>query len=449
MKRPSAMLVVGVIVLGMVSSIIAQTITTTAFPLYADGASNGTPFAVHVTITNWTVAADSSAHVRVTRTGSTGSNYLVWNGSQWANAATFANNPLVSIDSNGNWSGWIYIKINGATTTTFTAKARTVGETQTIEEGSPNSMTYLDMSSSGNGAWVYATAASATAGKAVLAFDGSNNIIGTYAIEDNGVDEGYSSTAGYFKIAVAANTSIAKLQVRNSDNSVFNTQTSSTWSSGDAGTDTDLDAQQDVTLPVELNHFSATAGDKLVALRWITESEVDNQGFNIYRSRFENRDYQQITSELIPGAGNSAYRNEYEYVDKGLTNGVTYWYKLEDVDYDGLKTEHGPVSATPTAKVPPNPFAGEFHLSQNYPNPFNPLTTIDYQIPEEGKVVLGIYNLLGQPIRRLVDTEQDAGDYQVEWDGKDGEGSRVGSGIYFYRLKTGEFVQVKKMVFLD
>ena len=447
MKRLSAALVVGVMVLGIVSSTIAQTITTSVFPLFTDGRNidNGAPFTVYIEISNWAAAADSQVNVRVTT--ESGTNFLIWNDTAWKSAYTYSNCPVRTINSSGNWSGWIYLRAKNATDV-FKAHARDVDNTNIIiHESDTHSITYMNMSTTG--AWVYATAASATAGKAVLAFDGSNNIIGTYAIEDNGVDEGYSSTAGYFKIAVAANTSIAKLQVRNSDNSVFNTQTSSTWSSGDAGTDTDLDAQQDVTLPVELNHFSATAGDKLVALRWITESEVDNQGFNIYRSRFENRDYQQITSELIPGAGNSAYRNEYEYVDKGLTNGVTYWYKLEDVDYDGLKTEHGPVSATPTAKVPPNPFAGEFHLSQNYPNPFNPLTTIDYQIPEEGKVVLGIYNLLGQPIRRLVDTEQDAGDYQVEWDGRDGEGSRVVSGIYFYRLKTGEFVQVKKMVFLD
>ena len=205
----------------------------------------------------------------------------------------------------------------------------------------------------------------------------------------------------------------------------------------------------DYSLPVELTFFTATAGDGEVTLKWVTESERDNLGFNIYRSRSEKRDYQQITSELIPGAGNSAYRNEYEYVDKGLTNGVTYWYKLEDVDYDGLKTQHGPISATPTAKVRPT----VFQLSQNYPNPFNPLTTIRYQIPEDGKVVLGIYNLLGQPIKTLVDAEQEAGYYQVEWDGKDAEGSRIGSGIYFYRFKTGlpgqgNFVQVKKMVVL-
>ena len=200
----------------------------------------------------------------------------------------------------------------------------------------------------------------------------------------------------------------------------------------------------DSSLPVELSSFTATAGDDQVTLKWVTESERDNLGFYIYRSLSEKRDYQQITSEPIPGAGNSAYRNEYEYLDKGLTNGVTYWYKLEDVDYDGNTSTHGPVSATPTADIRPT----IFHLSQNYPNPFNPLTIIRYQITEDGKIVLGVYNLLGQPIRILVDAEQEAGGYQVEWDGKDAEGSRVGSGIYFYRLKTGNFVQVKKMVFM-
>ena len=205
------------------------------------------------------------------------------------------------------------------------------------------------------------------------------------------------------------------------------------------------DAEDDTALPVGLISFTATPGDGQVTLKWVTESERDNLGFTIYRSLSEKRDYQRITSELIPGAGNSAYRNEYEYVDKSLTNGVTYWYKLEDVDYDGNTSLHGSVSATPTAGIHPT----VFQLSQNYPNPFNPLTIIRYQIPEDGKVVLGIYNLLGQPIRTLVDKEQEAGDYRVEWDGRDTEGARVGSGIYFYRLKTNDFVQVKKMVLLD
>lgn len=92
-----------------------------------------------------------------------------------------------------------------------------------------------------------------------------------------------------------------------------------------------------------------------------------------------------------------------------------------------------------------------FSLGQNYPNPFNPSTTISYTIPE-GKaaiVSLGVYNLRGQLVKSLVnDVSQSAGDYRVIWDGRGTKGAQVSSGVYFYRLKAGEYVKTRKMVLL-
>jgi len=121
----------------------------------------------------------------------------------------------------------------------------------------------------------------------------------------------------------------------------------------------------DYSLPVELTSFTTTAGDCKVTLKWATESEIENLGFNIHRSLFGNRDYRQINGELIFGAGNSSTRHEYEYLEKGLTNGVTYWYKLEDVDYSGNTELHGPVSATPMKKAAPSEFCLYPILSQS------------------------------------------------------------------------------------
>jgi len=73
-------------------------------------------------------------------------------------------------------------------------------------------------------------------------------------------------------------------------------------------------------------------------------------------------------------------RHDYEYTDYDVINGVTYRYKLEDVDYRGNTELHGPVSATPVKSNTP----GEYCLHPNYPNPFNPVTTIAYDLPEEG-----------------------------------------------------------------
>jgi hypothetical protein len=89
-----------------------------------------------------------------------------------------------------------------------------------------------------------------------------------------------------------------------------------------------------------------------------------------------------------------------------------------------------------------------FSLSQNYPNPFNPETVIKYDLPQAEQVKLTIYNILGQKVRILVDEYQDAGCKTLFWNGRDGEGKDVASGIYFFQLKAGGFEAVKRMVVL-
>ena len=86
----------------------------------------------------------------------------------------------------------------------------------------------------------------------------------------------------------------------------------------------------------------------------------------------------------------------------------------------------------------------KYHLLiQNYPNPFNPVTTLEYELSTSSKVLLTIYNLLGEEVARLIDSNQDAGNYQISWDA-----SNFASGVYFYRLKIIDFVQTRKMVLL-
>ena len=90
----------------------------------------------------------------------------------------------------------------------------------------------------------------------------------------------------------------------------------------------------------------------------------------------------------------------------------------------------------------------EFVLSQNYPNPFNPRTTIHFQIPEAAYVKLKIYNAAGQEIRSLLDGAYKAGYHSITWDSKDNLGQFVSSGLYIYKMKAGEFIDVKKMQIL-
>ncbi|MBX7150405.1 T9SS type A sorting domain-containing protein [bacterium] len=90
----------------------------------------------------------------------------------------------------------------------------------------------------------------------------------------------------------------------------------------------------------------------------------------------------------------------------------------------------------------------EFALFQNYPNPFNPTTTIRYALPRETKVVVTVYNILGQEVKTLVNEIQAGGVKSVLWDGKNNAGQAVSSGIYLYRIQTKEFTSTRKMLFV-
>jgi hypothetical protein len=98
---------------------------------------------------------------------------------------------------------------------------------------------------------------------------------------------------------------------------------------------------------VSLIDFNAIPGNRIVTLGWSTASEIDNAGFNIYRTENENGNYTKINSTLIPAQGSSTQGASYEFTDNDVQNRKAYFYKLEDIDLNGTATMHGPVSATP------------------------------------------------------------------------------------------------------
>ncbi len=98
---------------------------------------------------------------------------------------------------------------------------------------------------------------------------------------------------------------------------------------------------------IRLARFSARPKNAAVSIAWATESEIDNAGFNIYRSTSENGEYIQTNEDLIPAEGSATEGAAYGFVDDGVQNRKTYWYKLEDIDLNGVSTMHGPVRATP------------------------------------------------------------------------------------------------------
>ncbi len=107
----------------------------------------------------------------------------------------------------------------------------------------------------------------------------------------------------------------------------------------------------------------------------------------------------------------------------------------------GLVKQAAPAEETNSAQA-----IRHYELFANYPNPFNPTTTITYQMPQAGRVSLKIYNMLGQVVRTLVDAEVAAGLHAVTWDGRDGKGDQVASGVYLYQLRVGETIMTRKML---
>ncbi len=106
---------------------------------------------------------------------------------------------------------------------------------------------------------------------------------------------------------------------------------------------------------------------------------------------------------------------------------------------------HGKVNDVLTNINDKHELPAEFHLFQNYPNPFNPNTRIMYQSPVGSKQTLKIYDVLGNEVASLVDEYKPAGYYEVEFQSNFGN-RQLASGVYFYRLISGEFVQTKKML---
>jgi hypothetical protein len=90
----------------------------------------------------------------------------------------------------------------------------------------------------------------------------------------------------------------------------------------------------------------------------------------------------------------------------------------------------------------------KFSLSQNYPNPFNPTTRIQFTIVNRQLTIVKVYDVLGREVATLVNEVKQPGTYTVEFSGKGGDGSNLASGVYFYRLQAGSFVETKKLLLL-
>lgn len=207
----------------------------------------------------------------------------------------------------------------------------------------------------------------------------------------------------------------------------------------------------DNSLPVTLLNFSLIPKNSSIDIQWVTASETDNLGYEIWRSFSESGAAIRIagydTDESLR-SHNSASGANYIYRDYEVEKGMTYYYQLKQKDNDGTVKVIAEKSIEFNGILP-----DQFVLYQNYPNPFNQSTLISFNIPEGNAgnaayVKLEIYSTLGQRVVTLLNKKMSAGEYEIKWDGKSESGMYLPSGNYFILMRSANKFITKKLVLL-
>ena len=199
--------------------------------------------------------------------------------------------------------------------------------------------------------------------------------------------------------------------------------------------------------PVELTSFTANTDKEAVILNWTTSTETNNKGFEVQKSVVRDQKSDWVNIGFINGNGTTTEQQNYKFEDKNIIAGKPayrsgrYLYRLKQIDFDGSYKYSKTTEVNITAPE-------KFSLQQNYPNPFNPATTIKYGLPDQTRkekilVTLKVYDVLGNEVTTLVNEQKEPGRYTTEFDG-----SKLSSGVYLYVLKTGNYIETKKMVLL-
>lgn len=206
-----------------------------------------------------------------------------------------------------------------------------------------------------------------------------------------------------------------------------------TWSNAPCGPEDGMVSTDYSYVPVELTSFVAnvTAAGQ-VELNWSTATELNNHGFQIERKSV-NGDY--IAIGYVQGNGTTTERKEYSFTDRTVEPGK-FVYRLKQIDFNGQ------YEYSPEIEVDVHPPL-QFTLEQNYPNPFNPSTKIKFGLAENSNVKVAVYNILGELVATLVNTQLAAGFYEIEFNA-----ASLPSGMYVYSLETPTYKEVKKMMLM-
>lgn len=200
-------------------------------------------------------------------------------------------------------------------------------------------------------------------------------------------------------------------------------------------------------IPVELIAFTAAVYNSQIKLNWTTATEINNFGFEIEKNdTYEDGSHGWEKVGFVEGNGNSTSIKEYSFTDNLALNlsqpkepldNHTLLYRLKQIDYNGS------FSYSYEIKVELGNMPAEFTLYQNYPNPFNPSTTINFALPVDGKVLLEVYNTIGEKVATLIDKEMNPGYHTIEFNA-----DNLSSGVFIYRISAGNFIKSQKMLLL-
>jgi len=172
-------------------------------------------------------------------------------------------------------------------------------------------------------------------------------------------------------------------------------------------------------------------------LNWDMPSINDFDHFNIYFALDEEE------FELIDETIGTQFIYEHVYIPT-----TTYRFYLTTVNQYGLESEHSEIVEGYSVDTDGNIIPVATKLNGNYPNPFNPTTIISFSIEQNKQVELTIYNVKGQKVKRLINDQLQAGQHKIIWNGKDDNGKQAASGVYFYKMKSGDYHHSRKMLLL-
>ena len=400
----------------LISSIgICQSATVTLRPSYIDLSSPDAESAVLMTLSGY---SSNDARYRLYNSSN---QYNCWNSATntYISSSAYADGPQVPGTPSSSTTFWILFQrgSNNATVASYrdrlspyTSNYRTIALTDATAISDPFNIIGAVTASGGY---------DLTVKYVVLGFDAVSG--GTLLCATSS-----ELTNGSFTLLCQGDISIKRVEIR----TISNTILTSITNEGGWTTSTEL---TDIPLPVNLQTFNANVFVNNVKLIWTTSTETNNSGFEVERAEVRSQNLEFSKVGFVSGQGTKNTSTNYSFEDKNLNTGK-YKYRLKQVDNNG-NYEYFELNGEVEIGVP-----RKYDVSQNYPNPFNPVTKINFDLPENGLVNIRLYDILGREVAVIVNEVRNAGYHTVQFDG-----SKLSSGIYFYKMNAGKFSGVKKM----